>query len=89
MKIKLYLILIVIVFALALFGYYWLSGVFRENEQAKIMNSDSNKFQMIKKSISDETDRCEKFISQSEGDFGSFEYCKKFINWVNSQESLK
>lgn len=89
MKIKLYLILIVLVLVLTLFGYYWLSGIIRENEQAKAVLSDSEKYQMIKKSISDETDRCEKFISQSQGDFGSFEYCKKFIDWTNSQQTIK
>jgi len=44
----------------------------------------ADKFDVLKNTIVTEQDRCEKFIAPKEGDFGSFEYCKKFINWADA-----
>ena len=86
MKKKVITAALILLVILAFIGYFLLSGILKENAQAKIVLSQSEKYQMIKKSILDEYDRCQGFISQSKGDFGSFEYCKRFIDWTNSQQ---
>jgi len=88
LKRKIYLILLIVLIGVALYGYYW----FRTTQQLRLEARDvvekAVKYDTLQTVIQAERDRCEKFISQEEGDFGSFEYCKKFIQWVNNQNPL-
>jgi flagellar basal body-associated protein FliL len=93
---KLALVLLVFVLALVGYGYYWYSGILEKSEQAQIILSenetlkvDVEQYNLLKESLLNEYDRCQEFISQREGDFGSFEYCKKFIEWINAQQALR
>jgi len=86
------LILFVLVLVLVGYGYYWYSGVLEKGEQAQVvltenetLKADVEQYKILKESLTNEYDRCQEFISQREGDFGSFEYCKKFIEWINMQ----
>jgi len=81
MKKKIVFFLIILLLGLASYGYYWFSGIIKENKNAKTILSESKNYGLIKKSILEEHNRCQAFIAQEEGDFGSFEYCKKFIQW--------
>lgn len=88
LKRKVYLILVIIVLGAGIYGYYW----FRATQQLRLEAQDViekvAKYDTLQAVIQTERDRCEKFITQEEGDFGSFEYCKKFIQWVNNQNLL-
>jgi hypothetical protein len=81
MKKKIAFFLILLLLGFISFGYYWFSGIMKENMQAKTVLSESKKFQLVKDAVLKENNRCQVFITQKEGDFGSFEYCKKFIQW--------
>jgi|GEM_PF-1362526 len=87
-KRKIYLILFIVLVGAALYGYYW----FRTTQQLRLEAQDAIekavKYDTLQTAIQAERNRCEKFISQEEGDFGSFEYCKKFIQWANNQNLL-
>lgn len=72
------------------YGYYWYAGVQEIQEKASAvieeniaLKAQANELDTIKSNVSAEYFRCQAFISQSTGDFGSFEYCKKFIEWAN------
>jgi flagellar basal body-associated protein FliL len=91
MKIKLTVLILIIVLSIAGFAYYWYSGVVSKDKKAssvlseiQVLREQSNHYKTTLKSISDEKNRCQVFITQKEGDFGSFEYCKKFIDWVKN-----
>jgi uncharacterized protein HemX len=86
------LVALVVFLALAGYGYYWYLGIVERGEQAQAVLSENEnlkaqfaKYTMLQESVMAEYNRCQEFISQREGDFGSFEYCKKFIDWVNMQ----
>jgi len=95
MKSKIIIIFLIIALSLAGYGYYWFIGVKKLQQNAfNIVNENASLKEQAKKletlngSLTDEYNRCEKFISQSVGDFGSFEYCKTFIQWINSQNLI-
>jgi len=86
------IVFLIIAFALAGYGYYWFAGVQKtQQEVALVINENlalkeqEQKLKDLRDAINTEKTRCQEFISQSQGDFSSFEYCKKFILWVNSQ----
>ena len=82
------LMLLILILGFAGYGYYWFTGVLSRDQEAKIVLMEAKKYQENKEIIVQEYDRCQEFISQREGDFGSFEYCKKFIQWVNDWRLL-
>jgi len=66
------------------YGYYWYkeTNVLRLNAISVIDKADH--LDILENAVNAERARCENFISQQEGDFGSFEYCKKLINWADT-----
>jgi uncharacterized protein HemX len=84
------LIIVILIFGALGYGYFWYRGVVERDEQATAVLSENQalskkvtQYSELKKSISGEYNRCQEFITQKEGDFGSFEYCKKFIEWAS------
>ena len=89
MKTKIIIFLLLILLSLGGYGYYWYTGIVKTNNQAKkvlLRNNELkveiNSLNTLKESVLYEKSRCQNFISQEEGDFGDFEYCKNFISWV-------
>lgn len=62
-----YLILFLIILGIAGYGYYRIQTTVESRSLLKIQT---------------ESDRCNTFIAQQSGDFGDFEYCKRFIEWA-------
>jgi cbb3-type cytochrome oxidase subunit 3 len=94
-KAKLIPVLLILVLVFVGYVYYWYSAVLEKSEHAQVILSENEDMQvriqnyiLLKESIENEYNRCQEFISQREGDFGSFEYCKKFIEWANTQQAL-
>lgn len=92
MKSKIILFLIILFLGLSAYGYYWYSGIIKTNNAAQsvisenIVLKEQIKSQTnLKEAINSEKNRCQEFISQKEGDFGDFEYCKEYINWAQKQ----
>jgi uncharacterized protein HemX len=92
---KLVLVLLILILMFVGYGYYWYSGIVEKSEQTQSILSENEtlkagatQYSILKESLADEYDRCQEFISQREGNFESFEYCKRFIEWVNAQKIL-
>lgn len=81
-KWKVYFVVAMILVGGGAYGYYWYKQTSAFRSEARAVLDRAEKFDILKNAVNDEWRRCENFISQKEGDFGSFEYCKKFINWT-------
>ena len=91
MRIKLVILLLIIILGIAGYAYYRYSGVVNIERKAQgvlsevqTLREENNRYKGILEVISAENNRCQVFITQKEGDFSSFEYCKKFIQWANN-----
>ncbi|MFH1833149.1 MAG: hypothetical protein ABH816_03190 [Candidatus Levyibacteriota bacterium] len=91
MRKKLVILLFLVVVVIAGCVYYWYSGIVNSEQKAKAVLSEvqtlreqSNRYKELLDAVSAEKNRCQVFITQKEGDFGSFEYCMKFIQWSNN-----
>lgn len=83
-KLILSIIIGIIVIALIWYGYYWINSTNEKVTQAEAVIQKAADYDMLTERIEDETRRCQQFISQEQGEFGEFEYCKRFINWTTS-----
>jgi len=63
--------------------YFWFTNTLVLRHQAQEVVNQAENYQFLEDYIDQEYNRCQEFIVQKEGDFGSFEYCKNFIEWVN------
>jgi predicted negative regulator of RcsB-dependent stress response len=80
---KLIITFLILLVAIAGYGYYWYQDTNALRQEAIGLIDRAQKFEVLNKAVEKEQSRCENFISQQEGDFGSFEYCKKFIEWAD------
>ena len=85
-KLKLYGILIAaaVVVLAAAFGYLKIKDVQSTLKEAEANNIKAQKFESISQSMQEERSRCQAFVSQEQGEFGEFEYCKIFLDWSNN-----
>ncbi|PIT89272.1 MAG: hypothetical protein COU27_01195 [Candidatus Levybacteria bacterium CG10_big_fil_rev_8_21_14_0_10_36_7] len=81
-KKKFFLILIVILLALAAYGFFWVQRSLKTIKTAEGAIAELQDLRKQNDAMKKEVLRCQEFISQKEGEFGSFEYCKKFIEWA-------
>ncbi|MFH0740164.1 MAG: hypothetical protein V1819_03625 [bacterium] len=88
-KRKIHLVCILLIIGAGICGYFWIKKTNNLRLEAINVIERAEKFDTLKSGINVERDRCKNFIIQEQGDFSSFEYCKKFINWVDSLPSLK
>jgi hypothetical protein len=84
LKWKVYLVLFIIVLGIVAYGYFWYAKTSDLRIKAEQVIGQEQKFEVLQNAIKDESARCEQFISQEEGDFGSFEYCQKFLDWAKN-----
>lgn len=82
-KFKLLLIFILIFVGFLVCFYFWFTNTLALRYQAQEVASKAENYQVLEDYINQEYNRCQEFIAQKEGDFGSFEYCKNFIEWIN------
>ncbi|MBU1031308.1 hypothetical protein KKE03_00050 [Patescibacteria group bacterium] len=82
-KIKILILFILIFAALTAAAYFWYQKTNKLLIEAQQNIEDARKYKLIKKAQDAEKTRCQEFINQKEGDFESFEYCKRFIDWSN------
>lgn len=69
------------------YGYYWINSTQKKITQAENVILKAANFDSLSEKIQNEFQRCQAFIAQEQGQFGEFEYCKGFINWVNTNAS--
>ena len=81
---KIYVVLILITIGAGAYGYLWLKETNRLKAEALSIINKVEQYESLRSEINTERGRCEDFITRREGDFGSFEYCKKFIDWADT-----
>ena len=81
---KVYLILLLIVFCAGVYGYYWIESAKKERLEAQNLIAKVGQYEILHVSVQNEVERCKNFIVQEQGNFGGFEYCKKFIEWAKA-----
>lgn len=89
-RIVFFIIVCLSILGVVWYGYYWYTNTVSKSRQAEKVLVDSQNYQILSSQINTELARCQAFIAQEQGEFGQFEYCKRFINWANAAgESLK
>jgi uncharacterized protein HemX len=83
LKFKVYLILILLIVGLGAYGYYWFKETNILRIEAQEVINKAQQYDTLYSVVNEERKRCQNFITQEKGDFGSFEYCKKFIDWTD------
>lgn len=74
---------VLLVLGAALYGFFWYKNAVALRNEAQDVLERAERYETLKQEIEEEKGRCEMFISQQEGDFGSFEYCQKFLQWTD------
>lgn len=82
-KTKVKLVILIILIAAGSYFWYWYTQTIELRKEAEQVVQDAERFTEVEGIINTEFTRCQDFITQSEGEFGSFEYCKRFIDWVD------
>lgn len=82
-KVRVMGILAVIVIALGAYGYFWYQQTNKKLVAAEQVSAQAEQFQRMDAALMTEYDRCTTFITQGEGNFGEFEYCQRFLDWVD------
>jgi hypothetical protein len=80
---KLAIVLVLILVGTSIAGYFWINRTNKLINAANDVISKAQNYDILHDAISQEKNRCQEFISQQVGEFGNFEYCKAFIDWVN------
>lgn len=83
-KAKLILVLIVVLLAAGAYGYYWVQKTYELRRQVEGQIEMIESYKNLRAGLQAEYSRCQSFISQEQGEFGSFEYCQRFTQWVNN-----
>lgn len=84
-------VLICLVVFVAGYIYLWVQNFRNLQEESRVALSkqeqlevESQDFSEVKIKIQEQVANCNALIVQGSGDFGQFEYCKKFIEWSRS-----
>ncbi|MBU1017628.1 hypothetical protein KKA33_01215 [Patescibacteria group bacterium] len=83
-KWKILALLLIIAIGGSIYLYYWYQDTNRLRQQAQTVIKKAETYDALKSKIKTEYDRCQVFISQQEGSFGNFEYCKGYTNWYKT-----
>lgn len=82
-RFKIISLIILVAVAGVVYLYFWYLQTNKLRQEAQVVIEKAEKYETINENIKNEYFRCQEFITQKEGDFASFEYCKRFIQWVN------
>jgi hypothetical protein len=80
-KNKALIVLVLIIVLLSLYIYFQHQSGQKLKIESQELIEGASKYEVILEKIESERSRCENFIIREEGDFASFEYCRKFIDW--------
>ncbi len=80
---KFKLVFALVIISLLVFLYFWFVNSLKLRNQAQEVINKAENYQVLEDYLNQEYDRCQEFITQEEGDFGSFQYCQGFIEWVS------
>ena len=69
--------IVVVILSGALYFYF---------QQAQVAIPKAQKFDNLNNAINTEQARCQSFVGSGSGDFGQFEYCKRFLDWSQKVE---
>ncbi|OGJ51551.1 hypothetical protein A2335_03700 [Candidatus Peregrinibacteria bacterium RIFOXYB2_FULL_32_7] len=83
-KLKSILFLLIIALGGAIYFYFWLSHANELRQNAQIVIDKVERYEILIQELKNENDRCQDFITQRQGDFGDFEYCKGYVNWYEN-----
>lgn len=83
-KSKIYIVVAIVGVVLIGVGYWWISSLMNQAAEGQLLSDKAAQYDVMLDNIDIERDRCEKLISQQEGEFGDFEYCKQFVEWADS-----
>ncbi|MBU0999353.1 hypothetical protein KKG24_03570 [Patescibacteria group bacterium] len=89
LKWKIYAVLLVILLGAGAYGYWWRQKTNTLRVEAEAVIEQAQRYDTLQSAVKNERTRCENFIAQKEGDFGSFEYCKKLIDWSDTLPLVK
>jgi len=81
-------ILVLLLVLVLVGGFFYIRNVYARLDMADQAIGDAVAFHATQGSIQAEYTRCQDFIAQRQGDFGDFEYCTAFIEWVTAQKLL-
>lgn len=87
-KTKVILVCIIFLISFGAYSYFWYQGVIKRDLQSRGYIADSQAYAVVLEKINQEKERCQVLITQKEGVFSDFEYCKGFIAW-SDEYSLK
>lgn len=62
-------------------GYFWYRNIMKTNQEVTMLLPKAEMFDTLNQAILSEQTRCHSFIGSGSGDFGQFEYCKRFLDW--------
>lgn len=51
------------------------------NNEASVAIPKAQKYNSLTNTITDEQNRCKVYVASGSGEFGQFEYCKRFLEW--------
>lgn len=80
----LYLGTAIIVLALVIFSIYQFIQIRNMFRQAREFSVKEQQFNQTVQKVQEQNSTCKTLISQQSGDFGEFEYCKRFVEWTNT-----
>lgn len=83
---RIILALLVIIVGAGAYGYFWYQQTLSLRQEAQEVVEEARKFSDLNRNIESEYERCQDFIAKRTGEFGSFEYCRRFIQWVDDNE---
>lgn len=86
-KFKLVIFLLLIILGLGAYSYFWYQGVQKNALEASNVIEAALKYEQLQTAILTEYERCQQLVLKTEGNFTDFEYCKKFIDWVDIQNN--
>jgi len=90
-KWKLYglLLILLLLSGAGFYGYRWYLNTAELFHNAKANESLAGKYIFLDEALQSERSRCIEFIAQQQGDFSSFAYCQKFIEWADALLNLE
>jgi uncharacterized membrane protein len=71
---------LLVIFAL-IYAFVWVSNAKKSKAEALEVLDRAARAEELENAVSEEVIRCEGFIAGEQGEFGEFEYCKRFLEW--------
>lgn len=80
-KLKAMAFFLILVIGGGVYIYFWYQDTNKLRKEAQVSIQKAENYEALNSKIETEYNRCQEFISQKEGSFGNFEYCKGYMDW--------